>query len=80
LTQWVVRKIASEILNKNTDYLLAVKGVQKRLEQKFDNIFDMSDFQADDGSNCYGSQNKSHGRLETRLHKIRHDTSLRLLV
>jgi predicted transposase YbfD/YdcC len=49
-------KIASEILNKNADYLLAVKGNQKRLEQKFDDIFDVSDFQADDESNCYASE------------------------
>ena len=70
------KKIASEILNKNADYLLAVKGNQKRLEQKFDDIFDVSDFQADDESNCYASQNKSHGRLETRLHKVSHDINL----
>lgn len=36
------KKIAQKILNKNADYLLAVKGNQCRLEQAFDNYFDMS--------------------------------------
>ncbi|MFT6987399.1 MAG: hypothetical protein ACJAT7_003254 [Psychromonas sp.] len=36
----------------------------------------MSDFQADDESNCYASQNKSHCRSETRLHNVNHDSAL----
>jgi hypothetical protein len=69
-------KIASEILNKNADYLLAIKGNQKRLEQRFHDIFDVSYFQADDESNCYASQNKTHGRLERSLHMVNHDNGL----
>ena len=70
------KKIAAQIINGNADYLLAVKGNQKRLEQKFNEIFDIGDFQANDDSNCYGTQNKGHGRLETRLHKVNHDVKL----
>ncbi|EKL19053.1 hypothetical protein VCHC60A1_3626, partial [Vibrio cholerae HC-60A1] len=33
-------KIAQKILEKNSDYLLAVKGNQGRLEQAFDKYFD----------------------------------------
>ncbi len=36
------KKIAQKVLNKNADYLLAVKGNQGRLEQAFDNYFDMN--------------------------------------
>ncbi|MFT5815018.1 MAG: hypothetical protein ACI9VT_002789 [Psychroserpens sp.] len=36
----------------------------------------MSDFQADDESNCYASQNKLYGRSESRLHKVNHDSAL----
>ncbi len=64
------KKIAQEILNGNGDYLLAVKGNQKRLEQAFDDIFDLGDLQSE---NTYGTQEQSHGRLETRLHKVSHD-------
>ena len=35
------KKIAQKILNKNADYLLAVKGNQGRLEQAFDDYFHM---------------------------------------
>ena len=66
------KKIAQEILNGNGDYLLAVKGNQKRLEQAFDDIFDLSDLQKK-SDNTYGTQEQSHGRFETRLHKVSHD-------
>nr|PMH80190.1 rfbR protein [Vibrio sp. 10N.286.48.B7] len=51
----------SKILNKNADYLLAVKGNQGRLEQAFDNYFDMSMLQKHDGDS-YSTQEKSRGR------------------
>lgn len=36
------KKIVQKVLNKNADYLLAVKGNQGRLAQVFDNYFDMN--------------------------------------
>ena len=65
------KKIAQTIINKNADYLLAVKGNQKRLEQAFDNIFSLSDLQSESGD-TYSTKEKSHGREETRLHKVSH--------
>jgi predicted transposase YbfD/YdcC len=53
------KKIATEILNGKGDYLLVVKCNQKRLEQAFDDIFDLSDLQ---NENTYGVQEQSHGR------------------
>ncbi len=35
------KKIAQKILDKNDDYLLAVKGNQGRLEQAFNDYFDI---------------------------------------
>ena len=52
--------------------VLEVKGNQKRLEQAFDDIFDLSDLQ-NENENTYGTQGQSHGRSETRLHKVSHD-------
>ena len=69
LTQWAVRKISTEIINGIGDNLLAVKGNQKRLEQAFYDIFDLSDLQ-NENENTYGIQEQSHERLETRLHKV----------
>lgn len=66
------KKIVTEILNGNGDYLLAVKGNQKRLEQAFDDIFDLSDLQ-NENDNTYGTQEQSHGSLKrdyTRLAMI----------
>jgi predicted transposase YbfD/YdcC len=52
--------------------LLAVKHNQKRLEQAFDDIFDLSDLQ-NEREKTYSIQEKLHGRSESRLHKVRHD-------
>ena len=60
------KKIAQKILDSDADYLLAVKGNQGRLEQGFDNYFDMSMLQYHDGDS-YSTQEKSRGREETRL-------------
>ncbi|CAH8242582.1 hypothetical protein VAEKB19_7050012 [Vibrio aestuarianus] len=69
------KKIAQKILNKNADYLLAVKGNQGRLEQAFDNYFDMSMLQKHDGDS-YSTQEKSRGRQETRLALTNKDLSV----
>jgi hypothetical protein len=58
--------------------VLEVKGNQKRLEQAFDDIFDLSDLQNEnenenENENTYGTQEQSRGRSETRLHKDSHD-------
>lgn len=60
------KKIAQKVLNKNADYLLAVKGNQCRSEQAFDNHFDMGMLQKHDGDS-YSTQETSRGRQETRL-------------
>lgn len=49
------KTIAQKVLNKNADYLLAVKGNQCRLEQAFDNYFDMGMLQKHDGDS-YSTQ------------------------
>ncbi|EHU9474102.1 ISAs1 family transposase [Vibrio vulnificus] len=69
------KKIAQKILNKNTDYLLAAKDNQGRLEQAFDNYFDMSMLQKHDGDS-YSTQEKSHGRQETRMALTKKDLSV----
>ncbi|NVC42504.1 transposase [Vibrio vulnificus] len=55
------KKIAQKILEKNADYLLVVKGNQGRLEEAFDNYFDMSMLQKHYGDS-YSTQEKSRGR------------------
>ncbi|PMN96656.1 transposase [Vibrio sp. 10N.222.55.C12] len=69
------KKIAQKILDKNADYLLAVKGNQGRLEQAFNNYFDMSMLQNHDGDS-YSTQEKSRGRQETRLALTNTDLSV----
>ncbi len=69
------KKIAQKILDKNADYLLAVKGNQGRLEQAFNDYFDMSMLQNHDGDS-YSTQEKSRGRQETRLALTNTDLSV----
>jgi len=69
------KKIAQKALNKNADYLLAVKGNQGRLEQAFDNYFDMSMLQKHDGDS-YSTQETSRGRQETWLALTNTDLSV----
>ena len=66
------KKIATEIVNGGGDYLLAVKGNQKRLETALDNIFNIAKMDADK-ENAYAVQGKVHGHLETQLHMVSHD-------
>lgn len=60
------KKTAQKILNKNADYLLAVRGNQGLLARAFDSYFDMSMLQKHDGDS-YSTQEKSRGRQQTRL-------------
>ncbi|MCG6222954.1 ISAs1 family transposase, partial [Vibrio diabolicus] len=69
------KKIAKKILDSDADYLLAVKGNQGRLEQAFDNYFEMSMLQNHDGDS-YSTQEKSRGRKETRLALTNKDLSV----
>ena len=69
------KKIAEKILSKEADYLLAVKGNQGRLEQAFDDYFRMDMLHDFDGS-TYSTQEKSHGRKETRIALVNQDLSV----
>ncbi|HCG6981481.1 TPA: ISAs1 family transposase [Vibrio parahaemolyticus] len=69
------KKIAQKILEKNADYLLAVKGNQGRLEQAFNEYFHMGMLQNHDGDS-YSTQEKSRGRQETRLALVNEDLSV----
>ncbi|EGR1447376.1 ISAs1 family transposase [Vibrio cholerae] len=69
------KKIAQKIRDKEADYLLAVKGNQGMLEQAFDDYFRMDMLQDFDGSS-YTTQEKSHGRIETRVALVDRDLSV----
>lgn len=63
------KKIALEIVNQSADYLLAVKANQPKLADAFTEHFPMSRVATYDGDS-YTTQEKSHGRQETRLHIV----------
>uniref|UniRef100_UPI0018F07621 ISAs1 family transposase n=1 Tax=Vibrio cholerae TaxID=666 RepID=UPI0018F07621 len=69
------KKIAQKIRDKEADYLLAVKGNQGMLEQALDDYFRMDMLQDFDGSS-YSTQEKSHGRIETRVALVNRDLSV----
>ncbi|MEZ9631454.1 ISAs1 family transposase [Vibrio breoganii] len=69
------RKIAQKIVDKNADYLLAVKGNQGLLEQAFNDYYRPNMLTSFDGES-YSSQEKSHGRLETRCALVNTDLSV----
>ncbi len=60
------RKIAQTILDKEADYLLAVKGNQGKLAEAFDAWYTPTMWNGKDVDAC-STQEKGHGRLETRL-------------
>lgn len=60
------KKIAQKIVDKNADYLLAVKGNQGSLEQAISDFYKPSMLQKFDEGDSYSTQEKSHGRVETR--------------
>ena len=65
-------KIAKKIVDGGGDYLLAVKGNQKRLEKALSEIFTVAKMEAAT-ANTFAQSEKSHGREETRLHMVSHD-------
>lgn len=69
------KNIANKIRDKGSDYLLAVKGNQKALENALNQVFHSGMLQQFDGDQ-YVTQEKGHGRLETRLSLVEHDMSL----
>jgi predicted transposase YbfD/YdcC len=66
------KDIAQEIVNKGADYLLAVKGNQKKLYEALSSVFNMSTFTKYEGDQ-YSTHETGHGRTETRLALASHD-------
>jgi predicted transposase YbfD/YdcC len=69
------RKIAQKIVDKSADYLLAVKGNQGSLEKAFDDYYRPSMLENFDGDS-YSTQEKSHGRMETRCALVNEDLTV----
>ncbi|EGR0202218.1 ISAs1 family transposase [Vibrio parahaemolyticus] len=69
------RKIAQKIVDKNADYLLAVKGNQGQLEQAINNFYRPSMLQNFVEGESYSSQEKGHGREETRCALVTNELS-----
>ena len=63
------REIASKIVDKGADYLLAVKGNQGKLHEAFENHFSSEKINGWKGDS-FKTTEKSHGRLELRLHIV----------
>ncbi len=64
--------IAKTILEREADYLLAVKGNQGKLEAAFDKHFPLSSLSHYSGD-YYNKEEKGHGRSEQRLHLVSDD-------
>ena len=69
------KDIAQQIVNKDADYLLAVKGNQPKLEEAMGKVFNSSMLNQYKGDK-YSLQEKGHGRTETRMALVSHDVSL----
>lgn len=67
------KDIAEKIVAQDADYLLAVKGNQKRLEQAIAQVFNSSVLNSFDGDK-YVTQEKGHDRTEMRLSMVVHNT------
>ena len=63
------KQIAQAILDKEADYLLAVKGNQKRLEDAFEKHFPLHHFANYQGDH-FTTQERAHGREESRFHLV----------
>ena len=63
------KAIAQAILDKEANYLLAVKGKQKRLEEAFAKHFPLSHVTQYPGD-YFNTIEKAHGRKETRFHIV----------
>ena len=66
------RKITQEIIKKQADYLLAVKGNQGKLADAFDNWYSPAMWTGEKYES-YSAQGKGHGRQETRLSLVNHN-------
>ncbi|WP_261882414.1 hypothetical protein [Vibrio pelagius] len=71
----MLKEIAKQIVNKDADYLLSVKGNQEKLDQTISKTFNSSMINDYDGDK-YCIQDRGHGRTETGLALLCHDTSL----
>ncbi len=69
------RKIAQKIVYKNVDYLLAVKANQSSLEKAIGELYRPSMLQGFAEGDSYASQEKGHGREETRCALVTNELS-----
>ena len=63
------REIAKKVVDKEADYLLAVKGNQGKLHEAFQKHFTVMSVQNWSGD-CYQTREKNHGRDETRFYIV----------
>ena len=70
-------KIAEKIINKDADYVLAVKGNQKRLYNDIKNAFEIADSELSPFSfDSLSTLEKDHGRIEMRKYDICYEVGL----
>lgn len=70
-------KIAEKIINKEADYVLAVKGNQKRLHNDIKNAFEITDSELSPFSfDSLSTLEKDHGRIEMRKYDICYEVGL----
>lgn len=69
------KKIAQKIVDKNADYLLVVKGNQGSLEKAIGDFYHPSMLQVFAEGDSYASQEKGHGREETRCALVTNELS-----
>lgn len=69
------RKTAQKIVDKDVDYLLAVKGNQGSLEKAIGEFYCLSMLQEFAEGDSYASQEKAHGREETRCALVTNELS-----
>lgn len=75
LMRWAVNVNSAEIVDKSADYLLTVKGNQGSLEQAFNDYY-KSSMLAKFDVDSYSSQDRSHGRLDTRSALVNQNLSV----
>jgi predicted transposase YbfD/YdcC len=63
------KEIAETIVKKEADYLLSVKGNQKKLFQAFEEEFPLTKLSHYEGD-YFNTEETGHGRNETRLHAV----------
>ncbi|WED24147.1 ISAs1 family transposase [Vibrio sp. JC009] len=68
------KEIAKQIVDKGADYLFAVKGNQPKLEEAMGKAFNSAMLNSYEGDK-YSTQEKGHGRTETRMALVSHDPS-----